>query len=188
MSIEKITARILQEAKAEAEAVLKRAEEEAAAAVAAAQAQADKIAADMEAKAESDAAVLIERRKSVAELEARKMRLAAKQEVIDESFAQAYESLMNLPEENYVPFLKKQLEEFEKGEVIISKEDYEMHAETFTKLLEGTPFTLSKETSTDFRRGFILKDGDVYINSSMKSLMHGEKTHIVGDLAKILFS
>ncbi|MCD8329229.1 MAG: hypothetical protein LUC27_00845, partial [Lachnospiraceae bacterium] len=69
MSIDKITARILQEAKDEAAAVTQNAEQEAAAARKEAEKEASAIGSDTVARAVRDAAVLKARKNSVAELE-----------------------------------------------------------------------------------------------------------------------
>lgn len=187
MSIEKITARILQEAQAEADALKKQAEEEAASVLAAAQAEADKITADAVAKAEKDATVLVERRKSVAELEARKMRLAAKQEMIDKSFDDSMKALRETPEDEYLAFLMEKLQDFNKGEILLGAADKARLGDKLQAKLAGTELTVSDETA-DIIGGFLLKNGNVFANCSIESLMHGEKTHIIGELAQILFS
>ena len=80
MSVEKITARILQEAQDEAAALKAKAEAERDAMLQKAKDEAAMQTLTMQQKAQTDALLLKERRKSVAELEARKLRLSAKQE------------------------------------------------------------------------------------------------------------
>ena len=87
MGIENITARILQEAKDEAMKTQEAAAAEKAAMLEKAAQEAAKAASDISRKAEEDARILKERRHSVAELEARKMRLAQKQSTIEETFS-----------------------------------------------------------------------------------------------------
>ena len=76
MSIESITARILQEAKDEAEHLKKQAEAEKDTLLAKAAEEAEAVKKETAAKAVEDAKVLGERRNSVAELEARKAQYA----------------------------------------------------------------------------------------------------------------
>lgn len=78
MGIENITARILQEAKDEAKKTQEAAAAQKAAMLEKAAQDAAAAEAKMAEKATEDAKVLLERRNSVAELEARKLRLAAK--------------------------------------------------------------------------------------------------------------
>ena len=105
--IEKITARIEQDARTEIEALLKEAEEKAAAIraeyEARAAAQADKAAQS----SKQAAAQRLERLEGAAEMEAKKMILAAKQAVIDKTFTKAKETLLSMSEEDYVELLAK---------------------------------------------------------------------------------
>ena len=103
--IEKITARINQDVQAEIDAR-----------TAQAQAQADQIKADYEAQAqalreeltqrgERDAAEREERMASVAQLEGRKVLLAAKQQMLNRAFDRALEKLCSLEDEAYIALL-----------------------------------------------------------------------------------
>ena len=186
MSIDKITARILQEAKDEAASLISAAEKEVSERMAEANAQAMDIAAKSNAKAKTDAETIKERKKSVAELEARKMLLAAKQEMIEKSFSQAVEELAAMPEGQYLDFLAEQLAGYERGEVILSAKDQAAIGEKLAaRLPKG--ITLSKETA-DIAGGFILKDGLVSVNGSLESLLDGVKKDITAQIAGVLFS
>ena len=101
MSVEKITARILQEAQDEAAALKAKAEAERAAMLQKAKDEAAMQTLTMQQKAQTDALLLKERRKSVAELEARKLRLSAKQEMIETAFDEAAEQLVHMDQEEY---------------------------------------------------------------------------------------
>lgn len=103
--IEKITGRIDEDVQREVDQI-----------TAQAQAQADAIAADYEAKAkaevesilkkgEQSAALREERLASVAQLEARKLTLAAKQEMVEKAFQQALTDLVGLPDQEYIALL-----------------------------------------------------------------------------------
>lgn len=126
--IEKITGRITADAQAEAERVLTAAREEAAKISARYQAQADAECADLTAKNAKAAAEREERLVSVAQMEARKVQLAAKQEMVEKAYAQALEKLSRLPEEQYVQVLADLLVQASstgQEEAIFSPEDRE---------------------------------------------------------------
>lgn len=126
--IEKITGRITADAQAEAERVLSAAREEAARITAKYQAQADAEAADLAAKNARAAAEREERLVSVAQMEARKVQLAAKQEMVEKTYALALEKLCAMPEERYVEVLADLLVQASstgREEAIFSPEDRE---------------------------------------------------------------
>ena len=103
--IEKITGRITADAKAETERILTAAREEAAQITARYKAQADAESADLAAKNAKAAVEREERLVSVAQMEARKVQLAAKQEMVEKTYALALEKLCAMPEEQYVQVL-----------------------------------------------------------------------------------
>jgi len=189
MSIENITARILQEAKSEAEATLQAAEQEKAAQLAQAEQEAAAAGAQTDEKARKDAQILQERRASVAELEARKMRLAAKQEMIDESFRQALAHLASLPETEYKAFLLKQLAPYrsQPGEILLNERDKANLARDLMRELADSPLAVSEET-VPIQGGFILRQGCISMNASLEKLLENEKKQLTLQIAETLFS
>lgn len=188
MSIESITERIRNDAiaysveqKAEAEAVRQTTLDDA-------NNKAKEIRAEYLAKAEEDAAKLLQRRASVADLEARKMQLAAKQEVINESFEKALEKIQNLNADERINFIKDQITPFadEAGQVMLSAADKTEIGERLAAELAGTKLTIAEEPA-DIRGGCILKRGDVYINASIEKLIEGVKAELTSEIAGILF-
>ncbi len=126
--IEKITGRISADAKAEADRVIAEARAEAEKIAAKYQAQADAEAADLAAKNKRAAAEREERLVSVAQMEARKVQLAAKQEMVEKTYALALEKLCAMPEERYVEVLAELLVQASstgREEVIFSPADRE---------------------------------------------------------------
>ena len=91
--IEKITGRIAADAQAEAERVLSHAREEAAQIAAKYKSQADAESADLAAKNAKAAVEREERLVSVAQMEARKVLLSAKQEMVEKAYQLALEKL-----------------------------------------------------------------------------------------------
>lgn len=105
--IEKITARIQQDANAEIDGIRQEAESKAAAVreqyEARARAEAEKAAAACKLEAQRR----LERLEGAAEMEAKARLLAAKQSCIDSAFAKAKEALLTMPEDAYVDLLAK---------------------------------------------------------------------------------
>lgn len=126
--IEKITGRITADAQAEAERVLSAARDEAARITAKYRAQADAESAELSAKNAKAAVEREERLVSVAQMEARKVLLAAKQEMVEKTYAMALEKLCAMPEERYVEVLAELLVQASstgREEVVFSPADRE---------------------------------------------------------------
>ena len=103
--MEKITARIQEDADREIAAMNARTDEQITALQAQAQVQADKERGEILARGERAAAERLERLKSAAQMERRKLELSARQEVLSEAFDQALERLCTLPDEEYIQLL-----------------------------------------------------------------------------------
>lgn len=103
--IEKITAKIVQDAQAEITRMNQETDEKVRSIAEAAQAQADKETAETLARGQRAAQERLERLKSAAKMEQRKLELAARQEMLAEAFELALEKLCSLPEEAYVQLL-----------------------------------------------------------------------------------
>lgn len=189
MSIENITARILREAQDEADAVKAKANSEKDDLIREAKEQSAKIASDSAAKAEKDAQILKERRHSVAELESRKLRLAAKQEIIDECFKESMVKFASLDPQQYISFIMEQLKPYmdQKGEILLNGKDKASIGSGLSAKLAGTSLSVSDETA-QIEGGFILRQGSVSMNASLEKFMENEKKEITAQLADILFS
>jgi len=103
--IEKITARIEEDGKAENNALLAQARAQAAEVAAKYQAQAKAEADEVLEQGRRNAGERGRRLEAAAQMECRKAVLAAKQDVIEEAFQAAHKKLLNLPTEQYVAFL-----------------------------------------------------------------------------------
>lgn len=185
MSIESITTRIQDEARAYAEALLKDAAAQADGLLDDARIEADKIMEDAKARAEKDSKLLVERKESVAGLEARKMQLGAKQDIIKESFNRALEKLRNMDEADYFNFITGQLAEFSEGEIRLNSDDLSKFGAKLTELYAGK-LTVS-DTPIDIKGGFKLQQGDVSINASIEKLIEDQKEKLTGEIARMLF-
>lgn len=191
--IEKITQRIASDAQAEVDRILGDAREEAGRIAANYRAQADAEAAELAAKNEKAAAEREERLVSAAQMEARKVQLAAKQEMVEKAYIQALDKLCALPEEQYVAILADLLVKASsngKEEAVFSKEDRERVGKASVAKaneLSGKQLRLSEETQP-IRGGFILKDKNVEVNCTFETLVRLQKAETAGAVAQKLFA
>lgn len=103
--IEKITARIETDAKAEIDQILREGEEKAASIRARYRAQAEQEAKSAGQAGKDAARRQLERLEGAAHMDAKKRLLAAKQACLDEAFARVHKKLLALPDEEYVDLL-----------------------------------------------------------------------------------
>ena len=191
--IEKITQRIASEAQAEIDRILGDARDEADRIAESYRAQADGEAAELNARNEKNAAEREERLVSAAQMEARKVLLAAKQEMVEKAYIQALDKLCAMPEEQYVAVLAGLLVKASsngKEEAVFSKEDRERvgkAAVAKANELSGKQLRLSEETQP-IRGGFILKDKNVEVNCTFETLVRLQKAETAGAVVKTLFA
>ena len=193
--IEKISARILADAEAEAAAIRGQAEEKAA------QIAADydkKIAAEQQRlSAEAEAAKQLERDQGAARMAARRQLLETKQALVDKAFRQAEQQLRSLPQAEYEALcahLACGASTSGCEELIFSAEDRERVGAAVTakanELLQkaGKPaqLTLSAETRP-MRGGVVLKNGLIETNCSLGTLVDGLRPELSGKVAARLF-
>lgn len=193
--IEKITQRIDADAQAEIDRILETARAEAGKIAADARAKADAEAADLKAKNEKNAAEQEDRLVRVAQMEARKVTLGAKQEMVEKAYGLALEKLCAMPEEQYVAVLADLLAQASatgRGEVIFSADDRARVGEAAVAKANGLlksgagALTLSGETR-NIPGGFILRNNNVEVNCAFDTLVRLQKTETAGAVAKQLF-
>ena len=191
--IEKITARIAEDGKAENDALL-----------AQARAQAAEIAAKYQAEAKAAADEILEHGRksaeararhldSTAQMECRKAVLAAKQDVIEEAFQAAHKKLLDLPQAEYVTFLAGLAAKASvtgKEKLIFSADDQAQVGKDVVaaanKKLPAGALTLAEETRP-MDGGFILSDGAVEVNCTFDTLIRLQRGALAGEVAKALF-
>lgn len=150
------------------------------------------------------------RLQGVAGLEARKMLLRTKQEMIDLAFSEAEAKLLALEGEDYVETLARlAVSATQSGneEVILSAGDREKYGKDVVsrinsllnedegiariltaagKMLRGEGVKLSDETR-EIGGGLILKDGDLEVDASFKTIVNQLRDSLAGEVAEILF-
>lgn len=191
--IEKITQRIQADAQAEIDRVLNEAKAQAAEITAKYKAQADAEAAQIAAKNEKAAAEREERLAGTAQMEARKLALAAKQEMVEKAYDLALKKLCAMPAEKYTAVLADLLAEASstgKEEVIFSAKDREKVGKAAVEQANkagGRQLKLSGETR-DIQGGFILRAENVEVNCAFDTLVRLQKAETAGAVAQKLFS
>lgn len=191
--IEKITQRIASDAQAEVDRILGDARDEASRIAATYRVQADEEAAELAAKNEKAAAEREERLISAAQMEARKIQLAAKQEMLEKAYVLALDKLCAMPEEQYVTVLADLLVQASSNgreEAVFSPKDRELVGKAaVAKANErsGKQLRVSEETQP-IRGGFILKDQNVEVNCTFETLVRLQKTETAGAVVKKLFA
>ncbi|MBQ2829804.1 MAG: hypothetical protein IJF15_02085 [Oscillospiraceae bacterium] len=190
--IEKITARIEADASEQIARVLDAAKAEAAQISAKYQSLSDSERAELRAKNERAAAEREERLVSAAHMDARKVQLAAKQEMLDAAYDLALEKLCAMEPSKYEAVLAALLEKAsagETGEVVFSEKDAAVGKAAIEKVNKaaGKKLVLSAQNAP-IRGGFILKDKNVEVNCTFETLVRLEKANTAGEVAKLLFS
>lgn len=194
---EKIIARILEDARLKASNNIKEAEKQASDIINAAKEEAEKKRTVIIENALKNADEMEKRAISVAELEARKIKLKAKQEIITSVFEKAITALNSLPAETYAKILCNMIiSSVAKGneEVVLSIRDKERLGKEFIddinrklaeKGLKGD-LRLSEQTA-NINGGFILKSGEIEINNSFDTLIRMKRNELEPEIIKILF-
>ena len=191
--IEKITARIAQDGKAENDALLAQARAQAAEIKAKYQAEAKAAADEILEHGRKSAEARARHLDSTAQMECRKAVLCAKQDVIEEAFQAAHKKLLDLPQAEYVTFLAGLAAKASvtgKEKLIFSANDKakvgkDVVAAANKKLPAGA-LTLADETRP-MDGGFILSDGAVEVNCTFDTLIRLQRGALAGEVAKVLF-
>ena len=195
--IEKLTERIAADTDRERQSILAGGKAQAAEIRASYEALAESEYAESVAKGKQDAAERIERMGNVAQLEARKLRLSATQEMLEKAFDLALKKLLDMPEPEYVDLLSKLAVEgsvtgrealilsvadrprFGKKVVISANEKLEKAGKT-------AELTLAEE-SREFTGGLYIQDGKVETNCTFPTIVRMLKEQMSGQVAQILF-
>ena len=192
MSIDNITSRILSDAKNNADSSLTNAENTKQEIINKAKSEAEVIIKTESERAAKDAVDLKNRRVSAAELQGRKMLLSAKQEAIKKSFTAAIDKLKVMPEDKYLSFLAQEIVKIPncEGSIVLNAKDRENIGERLVKTvnekLGAEKVSLSKNTVKS-SGGFVLKRGNVEINSTFETLLDSMKDELTGEIANALF-
>ncbi len=192
MSIENITEKILAEANDAASAILQKAESQSLEIINEAKSKANDFLNNEALKSENDAEILKQRKVSAAQLQAKKMLLSAKQESINKSFEEALKKLNNISEEVYINFILSEIEKssFLEGELVLNEKDKKNIGEKLVILanekLNTSKIKLSNRT-IQASGGFVLKNGNIEINSTFETILSSIKDELTFEVANVIF-
>lgn len=197
MGAEKIIEKIIADAEEKARAITSDAQAEAGRIVAAANEAAAEKKGKSLAEGEKEAVLTKQRIVSSAHMEAKKLLLQARQDLLSEAFAAALDKIKNMDNaqfERLMTDLMVNLIETGDETVIINEADKKRLSPDFiyyvnrTVAKEQVPcnVTMSDE-ARDIPSGFILKRGDVEINATFEALLRQKKDALSAEVVKILF-
>ena len=174
-----------------------------------AQSRAAEIAADYDARAGEETRAILTRGRAAADdraerlagaarLEARKMTLAARREMVDAAFDRAQARLLALPREEYIDLLANlafKAADTGREQVILNPEDRERVGEAAVAAANGklaaagreAALTLAEETRP-LEGGLVLSGGRVEVNCSLSALLRQQRSQLTGQVAELLFA
>lgn len=193
--LDKMVARILDEAKSLADIKRKDAASQAAAIKESAEKEA-KVGCDkIKQKSAADVRALEERSLSAIDLMRRTEILKAKQELIRETVQKAYDTFCNVEGIAYYAVLEDMVRKFarpEDGQMLLSAADYAGMPEDFAEKIAdaarqaGGSLTIA-QTEDKLDKGFILNYGGIEENCSFKALFADKKDELNDRVSKLLF-
>lgn len=195
--IEKITAKIYEEAEADCAAV---------------RAESDKLCAEIRAENDKraqeeywrivregvkDTEQRVQRLGRTAALEAKKSVLSMKQDAVSKAFEEAQKLIAGLPEGDYVAFLAREAAGASitgEEEVILSEADKaKLGAKAVKKANEllaaegKTAFLSLSDETREMSGGLILKQGDIEVNCTVDTLLSLSRGELAARVAEVLF-
>ena len=193
--LDKMVARILDEAKSAADIKRKDAASQAAAIKESAEKEAKAGCDKIKQKSAADVRALEERSLSAIDLMRRTEILKAKQELIRETVQKAYDTFCNVEGIAYYAVLEDMVRKFarpEDGQMLLSAADYAAMPEGFAEKIAdaakqaGGSLTIA-QTEDKLDKGFILSYGGIEENCSFKALFADKKDELGDRVSKLLF-
>jgi len=195
--IEKITERIAADTQKEIESILSASRTQTAEIAARWEEKAQAEYADTLEKGKADADYRVERMGGVAQLEARKLKLSAKQEMLDKAFALAQEKLLSLSEDQYAALLAKLAAHNAttgREALVFSVKDRPVYGKRVViaanELREQNGLTAEltlSEESRNFTGGLYIKDGNIENNCTFATILRMLREQMAAEVANILF-
>lgn len=192
MSLADIKAKIEADAKAEAEEIIGKFREQADEILAAARRESEKIQKRLEEKIRSEETEVRRRKKIVADLEARKLGLGARRELIEMTFNKVLDILSQTQDARYLAFMEGLMAEgavngdeevlLAKGEKRVSKKWIEEFNEKYKKRL-----SLSNDMVPG-SGGFVLRRSDINVNCTLEVLLRWAREDMEAEVVSRLFS
>lgn len=179
--LENILNKIIEDAKTKADEIIKEAEEKQHLVVEKREDDAKFLADKINEISKKEREDILKRAKSSAELKARDNILAEKHKLIDKVLEEAVAELENLSEEDFIKFVKNNVNGVEDKNSILDVPSKYRDAVKNANL----GFKVSE---TDVERGFVLHNGNLIYNGDFKSIVKSEREDLEKFLAEKLFS
>lgn len=192
MSIDAITTAIIREAEEECAVMFERVQTGAREAVSAAERRAEEIIREAEQSGAAEKQDIIDRKKSVAYIDGRKLLLAKKQQIIADCFTDAALRLSSMEKGRYLSFLVRLVKQTgeNSGILILNSADRSAIGGELIKQLEReidrADFIIHDEPGT-MSGGFILRRGPVSVSCTSDDLADEARAKFAADAAAILF-
>ncbi len=195
---ERIKAKILEDAKSRAASIEEQARKEAREILEKTSREADLKKEAILQEAENEGMETYKRMLAVAGLEGRKQILRTKQDAINGAFEKALDKVCNLPDSEYQKLLEDMIVKAAVeggGEILLSQKDASRMDQNFTGNINrrvadsgksGTWILSAQPIKTV--GGFILKSGEMEVNSTFEIMFGMLRTELEGEVARILFN
>ena len=191
--IDRITSKILDQAKLQAENRVNYAKETAEKAEANLKKRFDRTMEAERRKAEDEGAEAAKRVIANVMLEGRKKKLSARQDAVNLVFDKAVEKIAGLPEKEYVSFLGNLAASvMTDGDnvIILNKKDKEKVGgkllEVLKKMAPGMKVSVSDEIVAS-TGGLVVRNGDIQTNLTLESLIRLEREKLEADVVGLIF-
>ena len=192
MSIEKITSKIISEAHELRDKTLSEAAAQSDAVLAEARKKAEDMVEDSRKRGVEEKEKIISRRKSVADIDCRKVFLAKKQELIGQCFDRAVDDIIAMDKDRYTELLTAlgTNSGMTGGQLIFNENERaaigQKVVDALNSRIEGGSFSLSEETRP-LRGGYMLMCGQTFINNTIEALVEEARPELTAEVAKMMF-
>ena len=192
MSIEKITSKIISEAQELRDKTLSEAAAQSDAVLAEARKKAEEMVEDSRKRGAEEKEKIISRRKSVADIDCRKVFLAKKQELIGQCFDRAVDDIIAMDKDRYTELLTAlgTNSGMTGGQLIFNENERlaigQKVVDALNSRIEGGSFSLSEETRP-LRGGYMLMCGQTFINNTIEALVEEARPELTAEVAKMMF-
>ncbi|HSH26559.1 MAG TPA: V-type ATP synthase subunit E family protein [Wenzhouxiangella sp.] len=135
---------------------------------------------------------ILNRREIVAGLDVDKIKLGAKQSLIQDAFDEALKKMSSLPKDKYLKFVESLLDkavETGKEEMLIGKSEKNITKSWLDSYNQKHDYNLTfSDKKLPVSGGFVLKNDDIETNCSFEMLLSWHREELEADVVKRLFS
>ncbi len=196
-NLEKLTNKIVEEAKIEADRIFKEAEEEKTKLISSMEKKGNKERELILEKAKREAELRRERVISNAKLKIRNDKLEAKQGMLDKIFEKAVLELNLLDSKSKIEFIKRTISEIDIAgdeEIILSNDIIEVFEKEYLEGINANLKSIGKKgelkvckEDRNLKGGFIISKNGIELNWSFQSIVENLREELEGEILAILF-